>query len=454
MKEYRKVCLIFPNYAIREKFGNPSDPPLGIALIAAVLEKQGYDVSIIDANAENLKLDDVCSRLMQVKPDIVAISCNYSPLHNPTLDIARMVKEEFDIPVIIGGNHATALAEYIISLGDNIDYIVRGEGEVILPDLLDALHNKKDLKDIKGLTYRNKALVISNEDAQLIDDLDTIPLPAYHLLKMNLYGRYNIIAGRGCPYNCSYCASNVIFRHIVRYRSAKHVVDEIELLLSNYGNKRFWFSDDTFTHNTKYVNELLDEMMRRNIKIDWSCVTRVNTMSKELSISKKLLINMKKAGCKYISYGIESGNMEMLCKMNKRISLEDIDIALKITKEVGIDIYLFFLVGNFNENWDSIVDSYRLIMETKPTGASFAIVVPLPGTKMFKDLVDMKLIDIDTIQWDHLFAKVPGGNYESYAANLASRWCNLGPDELIMACKIGEILPLITNKITKVHTKQ
>lgn len=442
MGNRKVVTLIFPNYALRETFGDPSDPSLGIALIGSVLEKQGYEVSIIDANAENLKLSDIHLRLKRIKPDIVAISCNYSPLHNPTLAIAAMIKNEFgaQVQVIVGGNHATALAEYMINIGNDIDYIARGEGETVLPDLLDTLQEQKDLSNVKGLTYMKNRRIVSNEDAPLINDLDTIPLPAYHLLKMDLYNRYNIITSRGCPYRCSYCASNVIFRHKVRYRSAYHVLDEIEYLLHNYGKKRFWFSDDTFTANKQYVHSLLDEMRSRNIQIDWSCMTRVN------SVSKDLLNNMKSAGCSYISYGIESGNPRMLSRMNKRISLEDIEKALMLTKEAGIDTYLFFLVGNIGENWDSIKDSYGLIMKTKPTGASFAIVIPLPGTKMFNDLIDKKLINIDTIKWDYLFAKIPGGNYEDYAADLASQWCDLKPDELIKACKIGEMLPWIAKK--------
>lgn len=437
-----RITLIFPNYALRETFGDPSDPPLGIALIGSVLENQGYDVSIIDANAENLKLSQIHSRLKRIKPDIVAISCNYSPLHNPTLAIAAMVKTEFDFysKVVVGGNHATALAEYMMISGNDIDYIARGEGETVLPDLLSVLQEQKNISDVKGLTYKKDGRVISNEDAPLINNLDTIPLPAYHLLKMDLYDRYNIITSRGCPYSCSYCASNVIFKHNVRYRSAKYVLDEIEYLLHNYDKKRFWFSDDTFTANKQYVHGLLDEMRLRNVQIDWSCMTRVN------SVSKDILNNMKRAGCSYISYGIESGNPGMLNKMNKRISIEDIKKALILTKESGIDTYLFFLVGNIGESWDSIKDSYRLIMETKPTGASFAIVIPLPGTKMFKDLIDKKLINIDTIKWDNLFAKIPGGKYENYAADLASHWCELKSDELIKACKIGEIIPRIEKK--------
>jgi len=322
----------------------------------------------------------------------------------------------------------------MINIGNDIDYITRGEGETVLPDLLSALQEQKDLASVKGLTYKKTGAIISNEDAHLINDLDTIPLPAYHLLKMNLYNRYNIITGRGCPYNCSYCASNVIFGRKVRYRSPKIVMDEIEYLLHNYGNKRFWFSDDTFTANKQYVHTLLDEIISRNVQIEWSCMTRVN------SVSKDLLYRMKGAGCSYISYGIESGNPRMLRQMNKRISIDDIEKALILTKESGIDTYLFFLVGNIGENWDSIKDSYRLIRKTKPTGASFAIVIPLPGTRMFDDLIDKKLISIDTIEWDHLFAKIPGGNYEDYAASLASQWCDLTHDELIKACKIGGAL--------------
>lgn len=258
-----KVVLIFPNYVIREEFGEPSDPPLGIGSIAAVLEEKGYAVAIIDANAENLTMDGIYSRLAELKPDVVGISCNYSPLHNPTLQIAAMIKSEFEIPIIVGGNHATALAEYMLDCSHDIDFIVRGEGEVILSDLLNALQNETKLTDVKGITYRETSSITSTPNAPLIANLDKLPMPAYHLLPMDKYNRYNIIASRGCPFNCSYCASKIIFKGRVRYRSPRLVVDEIEYLLQNYGNKHFWFSDDTFISNPKYTNSLLDELLRR-----------------------------------------------------------------------------------------------------------------------------------------------------------------------------------------------
>ena len=433
-----RIVLIFPNYTIRDKFGEPSDQPLGLTYTAAVLEKKGYEINIIDANAENLKITQIRSRLMHMKPDVIGISCNYSPLHNPTIQTAAMIKNEFNIPVIVGGNHATAMAEYIISHSDdNIDFVIRGEGEVVMPNLLEALQGHVKLNDVKGITYREAGSVVSTPDAPLIDDLDKLPMPAYHLLPMSKYTRYNVITSRGCPYNCSYCASNIIFKRKVRYRSTKKVVDEIEYLFLNYGKKRFWFSDDTFTSNPTYLNKLMDELIKRNLNITWSCLTRVNLVSKDL------LLKMKKAGCDYISYGVESGNQKMLIQMNKKISLSQVEKALQLTREAGLRMYTFFLVGIANESWDTIKDSYRLIIKTRPDGASFAVVIPLPGTAMCDDLINENLINFDSMEWDYLFCKIPGGKYEDYAAKLASKWCNLQPSELIKACKIGEALPLI-----------
>ncbi len=370
-----KIALVIPNYVFREEFGEPSDPPLGIASIATILEKKGYSVDIIDANAENLTVDGIYSRLTQAKPDFIGISCNYSPLHNPTLQIAAMIKHELGVPVIVGGNHATAMAEHMLNCTHDIDFIVRGEGEAVLPDLLEALQHKNQLSCIKGITYRKTKSIVRTPDAALVTTLDRLPMPAYHLLPMEKYKRYNIITSRGCSFNCSYCASKVIFKRRVRYRSPKSVVDEMEYLLQNYGRKHFWFSDDTFISNPKYTDSLLDELRKRDLGIVWSCLTRVDI------VTKGLLEKMKSSGCSYISYGIESGNQEMLDKMGKGITTSEILTTLKITSEVGIRQYGFFIVGFPGENWETVMDSYKLIHQSKLDGAAFNILIPLPGTK-------------------------------------------------------------------------
>jgi radical SAM superfamily enzyme YgiQ (UPF0313 family) len=439
-----KITLIFPNYIIRDKFGDPSDPPLGIAYIAAVLRQKKFDVDIIDANAENLSLDQIYSRLIQFEPGIVAISCNYSPLHNPTLQIAEMVKSKFNIPVIIGGNHATAMAERMLIKCPSIDYVVCGEGETIVPQLINALIVQSSLKDVLGIVFRDGNSIIRTSTALLISDLDQLPLPAYDLLPMDKYRRYNVITSRGCPFNCCYCASNVIFKRKIRYRSPKNVVDEIEHLIKHYGHKHFWFSDDTFTTNIQYTSSFLDEIIKRNIDITWSCLTRVDV------VTKYLLQKMKSAGCSYISYGIESGNQEILNKIGKNITIKEILSTLKMTYEVGIRQYGFFVVGFPGENWDSIMDDYKLIAESKLDGVAFNILIPLPGTKLMEELINSHKISLDEIKWDYLFARTPDEAHESYSANLAARWTNnLSGRDLIESCIIGHHLPKILKYIQK-----
>jgi radical SAM superfamily enzyme YgiQ (UPF0313 family) len=433
----KKILLIAPNFIIRDEYGDPADPPIGILYIAAVLESKKYEVAIIDANIENLSDNEILSRIVLFSPDIVGISCNYSPLHNPTIHLAQLIKKKLNknIIVVAGGNHATASDEYLLKSSEgNIDFICKGEGETSFPELINGLESNRTPEEIKGISFYNKAEIISNTSLQIIDDLDSLPIPAYHLVPIGKYKRYNIISSRGCPYACTYCASKVIAKKM-RYRNPKKVVDEIEFLLDKYGQKHFWFSDDTFTANFRHTEELMDELIVRQLNISWSCLTRVNVTREQL------LMKMKRAGCMYISYGVESGDPGIIKKMDKRITLENVRNALHITKEVGLRMYCFFLVGYPGETKETIEKSYKLIKDTRPDGVSFAIVIPLPGTRLFHELHNKGLISYEELQWDYLFAKVPGNyKYEKYAATLASRWCNLTPQELIDACIKGENL--------------
>lgn len=436
-----KILLIAPNYLIREEFGDPTDPPIGIASIAAVLQRKGYQVAIIDANAENLSGEQLGARIIAENPAFVGISCNYSPLHNPTIQLAELIKRELSCPVIVGGNHASAMASHLLQCSSSIDFVVRGEGEVILPCLLDALIDGKDLRAVRGISFRMGQDIVTTEEEQLAPSLDEFPRPAYELLPMHIYKRYNIIASRGCPFECAYCASNTIFRRKVRYRSPLSVVDEIEYLLHNFGEKHFWFSDDTFTSHANYTHKLLDELLRRELRITWSCLTRVN------KVDRDLLEKMKLSGCAYISYGIESGNEEMLRRIGKKITVEDILQTLDLTHSVGIRQYGFFIVGFPGETEQTIMDSYRLIYRSKLDGAAFNILIPLPGTRVMNELLAQGLIKLDEIKWDYLFARTIDESYEGYAAGLATRWTGLSARELIDACTIGHRLPDIFRNV-------
>ncbi len=426
----KDIVLIMPNFNWQVNFDVQKDPPMGVLYIAAVLELNGYIVTIIDANAENLSLDAVMKKIKAIEPYFIGISANYSPLNNLALLLSKSIKEHNkDIIVAIGGNHATASYKYILGKSNNsVDFIIKGQGETILPNLLKALEQNEEINCIKGIAYIKNGKVISTEEQELIKNLDDIPMPAYHLVSMKLYDRYNIISSRGCPYKCTYCASSIISNKVF-YRSPENIVNEIEYLVRNYGEKFFWFSDDTFTSNFEHTNKLLNLIIERNLKIKWSCLTRVNRTN------KALLEKMKKAGCVYISYGVESGDIDILEKMNKKITLDEVKEALKMTKEAGIDMYTFFLIGYPGETIESVHESFNLIRETKPTGVSFAIVIPLPGTSLWEYLSERNYIDFDKINWDYLFAKSGKDKYENYSAQLASTWCNISAEDLVKLCE-------------------
>jgi len=439
----KNIALVIPNFLLRDRFGDPSDPPLGIAYIGAVLLKEGFNVTLIDAYADNLNEDQVLSILKKNDVQFVGISCNYAPLHNPTLKLAKKIKEHFkNIFIAVGGNHATALSEYIIKSSDSIDFIIVGEGEYILKNLLIALNENISIEQVKGIIFKNREDNICFTGYQpLIPNLDELPLPAYDLLPMEKYKRYNIITSRGCPYQCSYCASNVIFNKRVRYRSPEKVICEINYLVDNFGDRQIWFSDDTFTSNKRYSESLLDAILKNYRKMKWSCLTRVNR------IDLDLLIKMKKAGCDYISYGIETGSQKILKEIEKKITFEQITTTINNTSEAGIRAYGFFIVGFPGETWDDIYETYKLISKIDLDGAAFNILIPLPGTKIMNDLLTKKIIKIEDIKWDFLFARTLDNDYENYSATLAERWLSLSAKDLMDACVIGSKLPEIFRKI-------
>ncbi len=430
------VVLIMPNVSSEVELNVRKDPPMGILYIAAVLKDHGYKVTVIDAFAENLTIAETVERANAVGPDAVGISCNYSPLHNVTIDLAAAFRKVNTHAVIFtGGNHATATAEYLLnSAAGNIDAVCLGQGERSVLNFLEKVAEKKKFNEIDGIAYLDQHIYHENPRMPLVKHLDDVPFPAYDLVDMKLYDRYNIIAARGCPYQCTYCASNIIVTK-VSYRSAKNIIDEVELLMTQYGDKLFWFSDDTFTANIKFSNQLMDEIEFRGIKFRWSCLTRVNNTSEDL------LKRMKRNGCEYISYGVESGNVEILSKMNKHITLDEIKSTIMMTKSVGLKVYAFFLIGYPGETRKSVEDSFELIREIKPDGVSYAVVIPLPGTPMWRELDRMGLIHLNTIKWDFLFAKTgKSSETERYSAEIASTWCQMTADEIIELYEQGNNL--------------
>lgn len=442
-----KIALIIPNIKMNAEFGEVSDPPIGLASIGGSLAKQGHDVIIIDGMAENLNEKEILFRIADFRPSYIGIGCNYCTLHNPTLSLAKLLKEVYGraVFIFVGGNHATSLCKELLmqSQGD-IDCIARGEGETVTRDIVEALENGASLGRILGITYTENGVVFENASRPLIANLDELGMPAYHLLPMDRYRRYNIVSSRGCPYSCDYCASTAIFTRKVRYRSPAAIIAEMEYLFKTYGDRHFWFSDDTFIVNQAHTREVLHSIISHDIPFKWSCLTTIN------SVKADLIELIMRAGCKYISFGVETGNQKMLSKIGKTVSYDEIVKTSLLCRTSGMPHYGFFIFGFPGESWETIYDSYKLIHESAFDGGGMNILIPLPGTKLWKYLYEeKKYFTFEDMKWDELFARLSTEEYISFSAQLASKWCDLTGSELVEACKIGQRMFKISEHIGK-----
>lgn len=374
-----KVALINPAQSTKYP-----QPPMGLALIAAVLEREGYQVSVLDANALRLQPEDVA--LLVTDANVVGLTA-MTPTVSTAISIAHHLKRaKPDLTIILGGAHATLLPEETLAAAPEIDIILRGEGEATIIELLRALEHKQPLDSVPGISYRQDGKVISTAARTTTTDLDSLPFLAYHLLPWRRYKPYPphgralpfaaIITSRGCPYRCSYC-SKPIFGNKFRGQSPERVVDEVAYYQEKFGIKELAFYDDVFTLNKKRAYAIADEILKRGLKICWTGETRVNLVDKEL------LRHMKQAGCYAIAYGIESASPEILNILNKDITLEQVEAAVDITQEVGLQTIGYFMIGSPGETPETVAQTIQLAKRLKLDFAQFAITTPFPGTELY-----------------------------------------------------------------------
>ncbi|MFC2038812.1 B12-binding domain-containing radical SAM protein [Chloroflexota bacterium] len=359
-------------------------PPMGLAQLAAVLEEKGYRVNVVDANALKLDPDQVISRLSGA--EVVGLTA-MTPTISPALEIARAVKEALpEIPIILGGAHATLLPEETLAASPAVDVIVRGEGEETLIDLLQAMENKQPFEDIQGISYRKNSETINNPLRPGTVDLDSLPFLAYHLLPWQEYKPHPphgralpfavIITSRGCPYQCAYC-SKPVFGNNFRAQSPERVLDELIYFKDKLGVKEFAFYDDVFTLNKKRAHSISDGILQKGLKMHWTCETRVNLVDREL------LKHMKQAGCYAIAYGIESASEEILGSICKDIEPGQVEEAIRLTREAGIQTVGYFMLGSPGETPATIRQSIDLAKKLKLDYAQFSITTPFPGTRLY-----------------------------------------------------------------------
>ena len=374
-----KICLInVPN--TYELVGNDPViikdqqgvyPPLGILYMASYLKRTGrYDVSVIDAQAEDLNHEEVAERVKEIRPDICGITAMTFTLVDCKLTI-QAIRKRISTTIVVGGPHTAIYPDECFEKdGLNADYVVVGEGEITL----DTLAQDIALGRTNGRIYRQK---------EFIQDLNELPFPARELTHIDKY--YSVLSAdtptttafssRGCPFSCAYCDRPALGKGF-RAMDATRVADEMEWCV-NAGIKEIFFYDDTFSVSMKRVQSICDEIKRRNIKIKWDVRTRVNVVTDDL------LKSMKEAGCERIHFGVETGNPRVVKELQKGTSIDQVERAFDSCKRHGIKTLAYFMMGNPTETMDDVKDTLAVSRRIKPDFMQMTILSPFPATQIY-----------------------------------------------------------------------
>lgn len=390
------VTLVNPPYPLNAHQHIPF-PQLGMGYLAAVLEKNGYTVDVIDCQALMISFDEFRTELSKRKPNIVGIT-SITLTYKSALKIAKLAKEVHpNCVTVLGGPHVTFWDENTLNECPSADIVVRQEGEYTLLELVQKLEAGKPLDNVLGTTCRKDGKIVKNPARPLIENLDELPFPARHLWPLEELRKmediFYLTTSRGCTAWCDFCAAVRMFGRRYRMRSPKSIVDELEHLNKTFNATKFTFCDDAFTIDQPRIEELCKEIKDRNLKIVWNCGTRVDKVTKEL------LITMKDAGCVSVWFGVESGSQEVLNVMHKGISTSQTITAIGWVRELGLTPVPNVLLGYPGETKESAQQTIKFVQKVSPDNLAFYnIATPLPGTPMY-DLVKengwLKIDDFD-----------------------------------------------------------
>lgn len=441
-----RILLVWPPmtvYLPDPKIPSPS-LPLGLAYIAAVLEKENYYVRILDALALGVNRiekghgwlrcglgdDEIKGYVKNFDPDVVGISSMFTAYAQDVHNCARIVKEfNPDIPVVVGGAHASVNPEMI--LDRNIDIVVKGEGEITLLELVNNLENEKTIFKIPGTVVRKKDKIFYNPKRPYIKDLDSLPFPARHLLPMEVYMEHSeqygeyimrqpslaLITSRGCPRRCVFCSIHSVWGHTWRGRSAKNVVNEIEFLINRYRAREIAFLDDNLTLNKKRTMETCEEIIKRELDIKWCTPNGVALWALDKQVIKK----MKESGCYRLTFGIESGSRETQKFIGKIINLDHARSLIKYANKIGLWTVCTFIIGFPYEKRDSIIDSIEYAINSDTDFALFYILGPFPGTPVYEIFKREGLLSKNNQNWGYILGG-GGCNTKFFTAEELRKW--------------------------------
>lgn len=392
-------------------------PPLGLLCLAAYLEAHfpKAKIQVMDCQAEGVEWEHVEQRIVSFQPNIVAPSTLSSCNATITLQTASLAKEVSpEITTIVGGQHFSVLAQELLHAKSDIDFIVNGEGEKTLLELVKALDKGSPPASIAGITFRQNSRIIQTPRRPLIKDLDNLPFPGYHFVKEHMK-KYRFPAsknlpyalvegGRGCNHSCTFC-SQWRYWGRCRRKSPQRVADEFEFLYRKFGSRFLWLTDDYIQLN-EWMEVLCDELTQRNIIKDlmWFIQTRVD----EILAGKKLLPKLRKTGLQWIMTGIESHDPQMLQEYQKGIEISMIKEAISLLKENDILAQTTAIIGNRQDSHDTIQAFREWMNDLDPDIAVFMTMTPYPGTPMYEAALKNGWIDDPRwISFDMIHALLP-----------------------------------------------
>ena len=371
-----KILLIYP-YCLEDRLQaeDVRVVPIGLYYVGALLKQNDYDVEIFNWHNINETPHRINEILLQKKPDVIGFSILHANRWGG-IEIARIAKDmDEKVKIVFGGIGATFLWEHFLTHFEEIDFAVVGEGEFSFLNLVSCIEKDdyQNLGEIKGIAFRKEGKIVRTEAAEIIKDLDELPIPAKY------FNYQHVCSTRGCPGNCSFCGSPEFWGRKVRFHSPDYFVEQLELLY-NRGIRFFYFSDDTFTIRKDRVIEICGKILERNLDITWVAISRVDYVSEEI------LYWMRKAGCIQISYGVESGSEKIRKRLCKNITTNRIKKAFALTTSYGILARAYFIYGCPGESWTTLKETMDLIHEIKPLSIIFYILDLFPGTALYSEV--------------------------------------------------------------------
>ena len=382
-------------------------PPLNLMYLASYLQKAGHEVRLLDLYAAPLSKEEALKEALEFAPFLTGFA-TYPGGIDEVYGLSKEIKARLPASyIVLGGLYASYLPELCLA-SCPADAVVMGEGEATLAELVSALEKKEDLSGVAGICFRKNGAAVRTAARPLIEDLDTLPWPAYELIDFGLYrlpptravrhGRVSsVLSARGCNYNCSFCSHHYGYNCRVRLRSPESVAQELAHVAEKYGVTEFRFEDCTFTADPSRVKKLCALIAEKKLPVVWNCDARADTASDGLFAA------MRAAGCRRIFLGVESGSQKLLGALsaNKDLRLDQVRNAVKLARKHGLRANCSFVLGLPGETRETAQETFDFALELDPDYAMFSVLSPVVGSKLFEQAVREGKIDVPSYRGAH-----------------------------------------------------